>query len=81
MHEFWGFAIMHAFLSSGGCQHEERDTKNLENESVLVFTFLEQLEFYDKSYRSLGHLENIVGSISEVERASVLDLQVIKTVW
>lgn len=72
---------MHASLFSGVCQHKERDTKILEKEAVLVFTFLEQLEFYDKSYRSVGHLENIVGSISQVERASVQDLQVIETVW
>lgn len=80
MHAFWGFAIMHVFLFSGGCQHKERDTKILEKEIVLVFTLLEQLEFYDKSYSPLGHLENIVGTISQVERASVKNLQVIKTV-
>lgn len=69
-----------AFYPVGGASIK-KDTKKLEKEAVLVFTFLEQLEFYDKSCSSVGHLENIVGSISQVERPSVLDLQVIKTVW
>lgn len=40
---------MHAFLSSAGCQHKERDTKILEKETLLLFTFLEQLEQFIRS--------------------------------
>lgn len=67
------------FYPVGGASIK-KGNKNF-RKSFVSITFLEQLEFYDKSYSSLGHLENIVGSISQVERASVQDLQVMKTVW
>lgn len=76
-HAFLGLAIVHFFLSSGGASIKKGMQKFLEKEAVLVFTFLEQLEYYDKPCNSLCLLENIVGSISQ-EKGLCQDLHVIK---
>lgn len=76
-------AIVYAFLFSGGTSIKnlmQKKKKHLEK-TVLIFTFLEQLEFYHKCCSSLCLLENIIGSASQVERPSVQDLHVIKWVW
>lgn len=75
-------AIVHAFLFSGGTRiknlmGKKKKKKHLEK-TVLIFAFLEQLEFYHKRCSSLCLLENIIGSASQVERPSVQDLHVIK---
>lgn len=71
---FLGLAIACAGLSSGGASIKKWMQTFLEKEAVLVFTFLEQLEYYDKPYNLLCLLENIAGNISQVRRASVARL-------
>ena len=76
-HAFLGLAIVRALLSSGSVSIKKGTQKFLEKEAVLVFTFLEQLEYYDKPCNLLHLLENIVCSIS-LSLTSVQDLHVIK---